>query len=563
MSWNYAYTPNIWPSLLTVLLLLTLAIYSGRKRSMPGAVPFAIGSLLAGLWVAGSVLRYAAVDVDTQIFWYKFESLWQLSAITAITCFILEYTWPGRWLTRRNLILLAIIPLLDIVLILTNDLHHQEWRSFFNDGFIILRQGLMGWFAFAYGVALGIPNIIALLWLFLRSPLHRWPAFIILIGQVTVRMVYLLGAADWLHSDLPLDTISLGFVFLMYAIVLFGFRIFDPVPLAQQTAIEQLRTGILVLDSHERVVSMNPAAERILGMPARQARNQFIRDLLSKFPDVSLPAPDGTETEVQITSGQVLRHYTLSMSVLKDFRLLEIGHLLILRDVTDQRRAQVKALEQQRALAMLHERERLARELHDSLGQVFAFINTQGQTIQRLLDRGNISTAQKYTDRLVEVAREADLDIRESILGLRAMLFEQGFFPILEQYLTRFEKNFNIHTELSKPEALGNNIFPPLVEVQLLRILQEALTNVRKHANANSVRINFALNDSCVWVTIQDDGQGFDSTAKYGKVDEHVGLRVMQERAEEVGGSMKVHSEPGQGTVVEVCMPVNDGAEIR
>ena len=563
MSWDYAYTPNIWPSFLTGLLLIILAIYSGRKRNTPGALPFSIGSLLAGLWVVGTVFRYAAVEVDTKIFWYKFEGLWQLSAITAITCFILDYAWPGRWLTRRNLILLSIVPLLDILLILTNDLHHLAWRSFAYDGFLIPRQGLMGWFTFSYGIALAIPNIIVLVWLFLRSPQHRWPVFIILIGQVTVRAVYLLNVADLLHSELPLDTLSIGFVFLMYAIVLFGFRLFDPVPLAQQTAIEQLHTGIVVLDSHERVVSVNPAAERILGIPARQARNQPIKDLLSKFPDVSLPAPDETENEVNIASGQVLRHFTLSMSVLKDFRQLEIGHLLMLRDVTEQRHAQAKVLEQQRALAMLHEREQLARELHDSLGQIFAFINTQGQTIQRLLDRGNVPSAQKYTDRLVDVAREADLDIRESILGLRAMLIEQGFFPILEQYLIRFEKNFNIHTELSKPEALENNSFPPLVEVQLLRILQEALTNVRKHANANSVRINFALNDSCVWVTIQDDGQGFDSTARDVKVDGHVGLRVMQERAEEVGGSLQVHSEPGQGTVVEVSMPVNDGDEIR
>jgi PAS domain S-box-containing protein len=563
MSWNYAYTPNIWPSLLTVLLLLTLAIYSGRKRNMPGAAPFAIGSLLAGLWVTGSALRYAAVEVDAQIFWYKFESLWQLSAITAITCFILDYAWPGRWLTRRNLILLAIIPLLDILLILTNNLHHMQWRSFTYDGFLIPRQGVMGWFAFAYGMGLGIPNIIVLVWLFLRSPAHRWPVFIILIGQVTVRVVYLLNVATLLHSELPLDTLSIGFVFLMYAIVLFGFRIFDPVSLAQQTAIEQLHTGILVLDSQERVVSMNPAAERILGMRTRQARSQTIKNLLARYPDISLPAPDGTETELNIASGQELRHYILSISALKDFRQLDIGYLLMMRDMTEQKLAQAKIVEQQQAMAMLHEREHLARELHDSLGQIFAFINTQGQTIHRLLDRGDISTAQRYVDRLVEVARDADMDIRESILGLRTTLDEQGFLSILEKYLARFEKNFNIRTELIKPEAIGNDYFKPLVEVQLMRILQEALTNVRKHASADSVRITFTLEDHFVRMTVQDDGQGFDSGARFGKVDEHIGLRVMQERAEEVGGNVKVYSEPGHGTVVEVCMPVKERGATR
>ncbi len=116
----------------------------------------------------------------------------------------------------------------------------------------------------------------------------------------------------------------------------------------------------------------------------------------------------------------MLRHYTLSILALKDFRQLEIGYLLMLRDVTEQKHVQAIVLEQQRASAMLQERERLARELHDSLGQVFAFINTQGQTVTRLLGRGDIPTAIAYLDRLVDVAREADLDIHESILGLRA-----------------------------------------------------------------------------------------------------------------------------------------------
>ncbi len=560
MSWNYTYTPNIWPSLLTVLLLLTLAIYSGRKRSMPGAVPFAIGCLLAALWVAGSVLSYAAVDVGAKIFWYKFESIWQLSASTAITCFVLEYVWPGRWLTRRNLILLAIVPLLDIFLILTNDLHHLEWRSFVFEVPVIARQGAAGWFALAYAYSLGILNIIALAWLFWRSPQHRWPAAIMLTGQIAIRIVYLLGVVNLLSSELSIDILGIGFLFLMYAIVLFGFRIFDPISLAHQTAIEQLRSGMLVLDPQERVVSMNPSAEQILGTPARQAKGRLIRELLPAYPDWPLGVADKTEIEFSSNTEQAIRDYTLSISPLKDFRQLDIGCLLMLRDVTEQKKIQAKIVEQQRALAMLHERERLARELHDSLGQVFAFINTQGQTIQRLLGRGNISTAQIYADRLVEVARDADMDIRESILGLRATLFEQRFFSILEQYLARFEKNFNIRAELSKPGTIGDDTFKPLVEVQLLRILQEALTNVRKHANANSVRITFALNDSCVWVTIHDDGQGFDPAGRHENVDEHVGLRVMQERAEEVGGSMRVHSEPGQGTVVEVCIPVNEGA---
>jgi PAS domain S-box-containing protein len=556
MIGNYTYTPNIWPSLLTVFLLLVLSIFSGRKRIMPGALPFTIGSLLAALWVAGSVLSYAAVDVGAKIFWYKFESIWQLSASTAITCFVLEYVWPGRWLTRRNLILLAIVPLLDIILILTNELHHLEWRSFAFEGPVIPRQGAVGWFALAYAYGLGILNIIVLAWLFWRSPQHRWPVAIMLTGQIAARTVYLLGVVNLLRSELPIDMLGIGFLFLMYAIVLFGFRIFYPVSLAHQTAIEQLRSGMLVLDPQERVVSLNPSAEQILGTPAKQAKGRLIRELLPVYPDWSPGATDKTETEFNLGTEQGIRYYMLSISPLKDFRRLDIGCLLMLRDVTEQKKVQAKIVEQQRALAMLRERECLARELHDNLGQVFAFVNTQGQTVNRLLGRGEISTAQAYLDRLIEVSREADLDIRESILGLRAALSEQGFFPALVQYLTRYEKNFGIHTELLKPEGFGDDVFEPLVEVQLLRILQEALTNVRKHAGARRVQIEFDCEDDRAHITVKDDGQGFDPSQHSSGTGEHVGLRVMCERAEEIGGNLSLHSEPGQGTVVAVCVPV-------
>ena len=560
MVWNYVFTPNLWPSFLTVILLLSLSIYSTHKRGRPGALPFAIGSLLSGLWVAGSVLRYAAVDTSSKMFWYSFENIWQLPAATAITCFILEYAWPRRWLTHRNIILLSLVPLLDILLILTHHLYPLEWRDITTSGSSLPQQGAANWFIFSYAYVLGILNIIVLGWLFWRSPQHRRPVVIMLTGQITARLLYLLGMLNILRSDLFLDTLGIGFLFLMYAIVLFGFHLFDPVPLARQAAVEQIRAGMLVLDPGGRITNLNPAAEKILGAPASHLKNRLVKELLPAYPDGSGSVPEETETEFSSGTGQDTRHYAMSISALKDFRGLEMGRLVLLRDVTERRQAQAKLVEQQRALALLRERERLARELHDSLGQVFAFVNTQGQTIRRLLNRGDISTAQKYVDRLVDVARDADMDIRESILGLRTTLYEQGFFPALFQYLARYEKNCNIHAELMKPEALGEGTFEPLMEVQLLRIIQEALTNVRKHANADSVRIAFTLKGRCIWVTIQDDGQGFDSGTRLGKIDEHVGLRVMQERAEEVGGSIRVQSESGQGTVVEVCMPVKEEA---
>jgi signal transduction histidine kinase len=341
------------------------------------------------------------------------------------------------------------------------------------------------------------------------------------------------------------------------AIALFGYRIFDPIPLARQTVTEQMQAGMLVLDLEGRVISLNPAAERILNAPAKQVQGKLAKELLLAYPEKFLADLGETKIELDIGEGLSLRYYMLRVWPLNDFRGLTVGRLLLLTDMTEQKRAQAQILEQQRSLAMLREREQLARELHDNLGQVIVFVNVQGQTIHRLLSRGDLSTADEYVCRLLEVAREADVDIRESIMGLRATLSEHGLLPTLTQFLAKYEKNYGIQTQLEVSDIFTDGAFEPRVEVQLLHILQEALTNVRKHANARSVRIAFVLEDGWARVTVHDDGRGFDPDVSSAGMEEHVGLRVMRERAKEVGGSLSLQSASGQGTELVVRVPVN------
>jgi PAS domain-containing protein len=285
MTWNYAYTPQIWPPVLTALFLVVLAIYAWRRRTMPGALPFMISCLFAALWMAGSVMEYLALDGTTKFFWVKFQVSFQLPFDTAVTCFILEYTWPRRWLTRRNLALLSISPLLVLGLILTNDLHYWIWRDFRFEGARLPLLGMGAWFAIAYGYGLAMVNITVSAWLFIRSPQQRLPAAFMLAGLILGYTAYLLQRAFILHPDGLLDVLAVAFAFLLYAIALFGFSIFDPVSLAYKTAIEQLQAGILVIDPQERVAGLNPPAEHILGVSGKQAKSQPVKAFLPAYPD--------------------------------------------------------------------------------------------------------------------------------------------------------------------------------------------------------------------------------------------------------------------------------------
>ena len=552
----YKYIPQIWPSFITVIVLAVLAVYAWRRRNLPGARWFVTYCLLALFYLVFKVIGYHAVDFETKVFWFNIEYLWWLPGTTAMTYFILEYARPGRWVTPRIVALLSVVPLLGLILTFSNDFQHLLFRDFRFNGSVVPLYGPAGWVLTAYNLGLRIASASALVWLFTRSPQHRWPAVLILLAQAIVGILLVfdpLIQESW-FLYIPEKAVPVA----ACAVALFGFRIFDPIPLARQRVVEQIQAGMLVLDLKGRVVSLNPAAERILKTPARQIKGKLIEMLLPVNPEKVLADSGETEIELGIGTGENRRDYILRAWPLNDFRGLTVGFMLLLNDVTVQKRTQAQILEQQRSLAMLHEREQIARELHDTLGQVFAFVNAQGQAIHHLLSRGDLSTADEYVCRLIDVAGEADTDIRESITGLRAMPSKDGLLPTLTQYLAHYEKNYGIQTRLEGSETFTDGEFEPQVEVQLLRILQEALTNARKHANAHSVRIAFVLEDGLARVTIHDDGRGFDPEGISTEMEGRVGLRVMRERAEDVGGSFSLNSSLGQGTELVVRVPVKE-----
>ena len=121
MTGAYVYTPNFWPPLAAAIFVAALGLYSWRRRTMPGGKPFVAMSLFASLWLLTIALGAAAVTPATKIAWYKIQFAMLLPSVTAGTCFTLDYAYPGRWLTRRTLVLLSIPPLLAVFLIVNNE----------------------------------------------------------------------------------------------------------------------------------------------------------------------------------------------------------------------------------------------------------------------------------------------------------------------------------------------------------------------------------------------------------------------------------------------------------
>ena len=554
MNGQYAYTPQIWPSVFTVILLIALAAYSLRRRSVPGALPFAIGCLLVVPLTVSQVMTYLAVDAKALLFWDRFDDMWWLPAATATTCFILEYAWPGRWLTRRNLILLSIVPLLSILLIPISDFYPEVLPDPILRGIGANAFGSVGGILFLYSFILFFINLAVFAWLFIRSPQYRWPVTVMVAGQIIARLL-LLGKSPELDARL-LHIPVFAFPYVAYAIALFGFHMLDPIPIARQITLEQLHAGMLVLDPQGRITSMNPSAEGILGVPMKQAKGKPIRELLPAYPERQEVVPVETEIEFSMGTDQTLRCYILTISILRDFRGLEVGHLLLLRDVTRQKHDQAQIVEHQRVLATFKEREQLAREMHDSLGQVLGYASFQLEAASRLVRDGKGDTAVSQINRLADVFRSTHADVREHILNLRSGLaMHQPFSEALEGYLQGFTSNYDIRTQLDVDNNFDASAIPPEAQMQFFRIVQEALSNARKHGQAHVVQVSLAMADHTVQMTIQDDGIGFDPAVDSAPGKSHFGLQFMRERAETLGGCLRVESSPGAGTRVVLEMP--------
>jgi two-component system nitrate/nitrite sensor histidine kinase NarX len=168
--------------------------------------------------------------------------------------------------------------------------------------------------------------------------------------------------------------------------------------------------------------------------------------------------------------------------------------------------------------------------------------------------RGEAAAAQ--LDHLGCMVREAHAEMREYIMHLRTTpALHRPFFTAVEQYLEGFTSNYDIQTDLSIGSSWNGTTFSPDMQMQIFRIVQEALTNARKHSKAHHVEVKFGAEDGRNFVIIRDDGHGFSPNNLEMVNGRHFGLQFMQERAVQLGGTLQIQSTPGKGTEVVLEVP--------
>jgi len=211
----------------------------------------------------------------------------------------------------------------------------------------------------------------------------------------------------------------------------------------------------------------------------------------------------------------------------------------------------------ERRLAIMEERNMIGNELHDSLAQSLVSMRLQIKMLGEILFKKDIRSAQNEVRRLKTAIDEAHEDLRDVLGNFKSRIDDRGLVPAINDFIVRFKEDTKISVFLQN--EWNEYSFSPVQEVQIYRIIQEAFTNVRKHSNANNVRIvlkygNDQNHDEFI-ILIEDDGDGIESTEIRSRPGENIGITIMKERAQRLGGKLTIESEPGDGTQIYLSFP--------
>jgi PAS domain S-box-containing protein len=341
MDWQE--TPYTIPLLVVGAGSVILALYMWRRRP---AKTVTVIILACAEWMLGYALELGSADLQTKVFWAKVQYVGIVIVPTAWFAYILQYTGRSKWLTRRILALLSIVPTIILLLAFTNEVHGLIWTRVVLDTsgpFLLLDSargvGLLVYLVYSY-ILLLLSAFLIIQMLIRSRYLYRWQASALLFGVFVPFLGSVLELFGLnLHPHLDLEPFGIIVTSLTAAFSVFYLRLGDVVPVAREVIIEGMSDGVIVLDAQNRIVDMNPAAQRLIGHAASEAIGKSIEQIWPEWFGNMESTRDMVEVakEVVLDKGDGQRTCDVLISPLFDWRGRLISRIVVLRNITERK----------------------------------------------------------------------------------------------------------------------------------------------------------------------------------------------------------------------------------
>ena len=551
-----------WFYLVTFSISLAMAVYLCQFRAIPGAMPLILNQSVKALWVASRILFGAGNSVAVKLFWVNFQHCLQIMLIVTWFEFVLTVSRRRNkaWLMFRDLVRWGAV-CLTLTIVLDGGLAWY-WRSFTMNGPVMrLLAGPANIVTAMFANLLYLVCVsLCLRWIVNSRGLLRNQALSLSLPSLFTIAGIMLGRIPAMQPLLPqLLGILLSGAFVTWAF--YRWRAYSILPLARETVTAGLIDAMLVVDEYGTIVEMNETARTLFAdTPARVGAG--FADLAAAWPALDAPGDARRRLmwEIEQAFPEGARSFQAERMPLSAANHT-LGSVYLIRDITRRKQDQARLMAQQKALAALAEQNRLGRELHDTQGQFPGYVKNQAQVVKLMLRRGRSGDAVQQLERLIAEADGACVDARESISFLKNAAGEWDFFRKLFEWLERSRGSSGMAIDYEGPQMPPARWIAPEAEIHLLRIIQEAIANARKHAMASWLLIRIGCGDGRLNVVIADNGRGFDAGTQTGRSGH--GLGIIAERAAEMGGKAVIESAPEHGAVIRLSAPLTSGDTVE
>ncbi len=372
----------------TAVTSALLAYYMWRRRDSPGALALSLLTLAVAQWSFGYAFELSSPTLQTKLFWTNFNFVGIVTIPVAWCIWAFQYTHRDRWLTGRNIVLLSLPALMTLILTWTNDAHHliRSQVNLDTNGPIPMLDPVYGqafWMFWGYAFVLTLMSSGIILYMLVTSPrLYREQAAALLLITVLPwigNALYHSGLSPF--HKLDLTPFSFTLVGLIMAWNLSRYRLLDIVPVARDAVIENMRDGVVVLDTRGRVVDINLAGQDIFG------HNLIGEPAVQVLPGWATwahryPATADMQIELAVGEGQAQHYFDVKVSPLYNRREQFTGQLVVFRDITERRRVEETLRSRNEELdAFAHT---VAHDLKSPLTSIVGFSGVLEKRFQRM-----------------------------------------------------------------------------------------------------------------------------------------------------------------------------------